>query len=283
MIAMNTDDPNWKVGNLDFSELHRLAQPLHEQFYHLVARTTVMQIFRGSIGKGQIHDFDGSGPFDEEDLRDLAELLGMLNPYLIDDITDLEDELEEYGFFYIVVGRSNWDTEFLDWVLEQLGQSPGSIQVLSQEDFVDYWLFNRYTPYSRDDPRVWEHPALRYLAEHSGHRWPWPSTESGLSFGTEVDQGGWRTVSVLKERFGYTVSSIENLSDLERQRRLDRALTASSDPLTLQEVVNRIAWQVRWKKQDRSRNYADAIAKWERDLAYLKQKYYRKQFTWPEY
>ena len=280
---MDMDGSNWKVGNLDFSELHRLAQPLHEQFYHLVARTTVMQIFRGSMRKGQIHDFDGSGPFDEEDLRDLAELLGMLNPYLIDDITDLEDELEEYGFFYIVVGRSDWDTEFLDWVLEQLGHSPGSIQVLSQEDFVDYWLFNRYTPYSRDDPRVWEHPALKYLAEHSGPRWPWPSTEPEPSVGTEVNAGGWRKVHPLKARFGYTVSSIDNLSDQERQRCLDLALNAPSNPLTLLEVVNHIAWQARWRKRNQSRDYAEAIAKWERDLAYLKQRYYRNQFRWPEY
>ena len=224
-----------------------------------------------------------SGPFDDEDLRNLAELLGTLNPYFNDDITDLEEELAKYDFVYVVVGRGNLDTEFLDWVLEELRQSPGSIRVLSQEDFVDYWLFNRYILYSRDDPRVWEHAALKYLAEHSGPDWPWPSTEPEPSIGTEIDADGWRKAHPLKARFGYSVSSIDNLSDQQRQVCLDRAFNAPSDPLALQEVVNHIAWQARWGKRNKSRNYADAIAKWERDLAYLKQKYYTRQFAWPEH
>ena len=265
----------------DFSKFDEAFKRERHRMLRHAAQDVLDYIFPNRVEQGQIYAVTGAGPFLAADLQGLFERAGFYQSEEVERLSEL-DFLEDFiSEFYMVVGREGFDTGLLDWALEQLAAEPGSLIVLSQEDFLNDWLFGRYQPYTRNDPRVWEHPALKYLAEHSGPRWPWPSTEPEPSLGGEVDTNGWRTVHPLKARFGYTVGSIENLSDQERRRRLDKALTTSDNPLTLAQVVNHLAGQARLKKRITSRDYSEAIAKWERDLAYLKEKYYRNQFFWP--
>src|SRR5690606_12607050 len=98
-------------------------------------------------------------------------------------------DVESNDFFteyYMIVGRDGFDEALLDGVIETLRAYPDSLLILSQEDFLNNWLFGRYEPYSRADPRVYEHPGLSYIAENSGPNWPWPSTEPEPSLGGEV-------------------------------------------------------------------------------------------------
>ena len=268
--------------SFDFSEFDENTKRERHWMLRQAAQDVLDHIFPHRVEQGQIYAVTGDGPFLETDFMELFERAGFYEEQAVSRLSELDTFDEFFSDYYLIVGREAFDTGLLDWALEQLANEPGTLLIFSQEDFLNDWLFGRYEHYTRNDPRVWNHPALKYLAEHSGPRWPWPSTEPEPSLGSEVDANGWRKVHPLKARFGYTVGSKENLSDQERRKCLDRALGDPVEPLTLQEVVNHIAWQVRWKKRDDSHYFANAIAKWERDLSYLKEKYYRRQFVWPE-
>lgn len=267
--------------SFDFSAFDEASKRERHRMLRFAAQDVLDHIFPSRVEQGQIYAVTGDGPFQETDFRELFERAGFYEEQAVSRLSELDTFDEFFSDYYLIVGREAFDTGLLDWALEQLADEPGTLLIFSQEDFLNDWLFGHYEHYTRNDPRVWNHPALRYLAEHSGPRWPWPSIEPEPSLGGEVDTNGWRTVHPLKARFGYTVGSIENLSDQERRRRLDKALTTPDSPLSLSEVVNHLAGQVRLKKRITSRDYSEAVAKWERDLAYLKDKYYRNQFFWP--
>jgi hypothetical protein len=273
------EDFAWQVEGLDFSDLDEQLQPLRDLSYRRIAHKVVDQIFLGSVGRGQVLDLTGEGPFGETDLIELGLMMGVFSGYLIDSIEDASDELDAFGFLIVVVGRVDFATGFLDWVLDQLATRPGSIRVLSQEDFLNYWLFGEYERYTREDPRVWDHPALTYLAENSGPRWPWPSTDTVPSLGGDLSTEGWTNEHPLKGRFGYTVNARVGLTDAERHRILDHALTTADDPLNLYDVAHHIGWLIRSNRK--AQRFKVAITKWERDLDYLKVTYYQNNFFWP--
>jgi hypothetical protein len=237
-------------------------------------------LFPGRLQQQHVFAVTGSGPFLESDLLAMLERGGWYEGPSADALMNVEDHpfISEY---YLIVGREDFDEGLLDWVIEALRESPDSLLILSQEDFLNDWLFGRYEPYTRLDMRIDEHPGLRYVAEHSGPNWPWPSTEPEPSPPGELDTNGWLLVHPLKGRFGYTVGTQEDLTDAERRRRLDRSLTTPHDPLTLYDVAHHIAGQARLRKKQDPQKYARAIARWEGDLAYLKQKYYKRDFVWP--
>ena len=250
----------------DFDAFDEAFKHERHRMLRFAAQDVLDHIFASRVEQGQIFAVTGDGPFQEIDLQALFERAGFYQTEEVERLSEL-DFLEDFvPEFYMVVGREEFDTDVLDWALEQLAAEPGTLLIFSQEDFLDHWLFGNYEPYTRNDPRVWSHPALTYLAEHSGPRWPWPSTEPQPSFGGEVDANGWLKEHPLRARFGYTVGSKENLNDQERRRRLDKALTTPDNPLSLSEVVNHLAGQVRLKKRDTSRDLSEAISKWERDL-----------------
>lgn len=267
--------------SFDFSQHDETFKYDRWLMYRHATQEVLHHLFPGRLEQRQVFAVTGNGPFAEEDLISLMERGGW---YAFEEVETLGD-LDSYGdvsYYYLIVGREDFNESFLDWALEELEADPGYIVFLSQEDFLNNWLFGRYEPYTRLDMRIYEHPGLRYVAEHSGPNWPWPSTEPDPSSGGELDTNGWRLVHPLKGRFGYTVGSQEDLTDAERRRRLDKALTTHDNPLTLQEIANHIAWQARSRKKQDAQKFARAIARWESDLAYLKEKYYKRDFAWPE-
>lgn len=127
--------------------------------------------------------------------------------------------------------------------------------------------------------------------------WPWPITEPGES---RVDSGGgtWHgQESSGLSICGYRVGA-KGLNPLERTRLLNHFFRSPLPPVVsrhfgdaygdpgsekrLRRMANVIARNCRdFKRRSRAR-YADAIADWEKDLAYLKKTYYRaSMFPWP--
>lgn len=267
--------------NFDFTKFEEAFSRERWIMYRHMVQDVFDHVFPHRVEQRQVYGVTGDGPFDESDLTAMLDRAGLYEDQAVELLSELPN-FEDLPYHYLIVGRNNFEEGLLDWALEQLVAEPDSLLIFSQEDFLIDWMFGRYEHYTRDDPRVWDHPGLAYLAENSGPRWPWPSTTPEPSLGSEVDANGWRKVHPLKARFGYTVGAKEGLTDQERWRRLDRALTTPDDPLKLSDVVNHIAWQVRWKKKDDARYFENAIAKWERDLEYLKRNYYKRQFIWPD-
>lgn len=238
------------------------------------------QLFRGDILPHQVSVVTGSGPFPEEEFRDFLDRAGVL----LDEDIATNEILNEFEAFIVVVGREDFDTEELDeWLYYYAEEDPmpNFCEFMSQEDFLNRWLFGLQAPYYDGDPRINQHPGLAYLAHHEEYMWPWPSTTVKPGSGTLTDIG-WREYHELRERFGYTVNAKDNLSDQQRQRILDRALTTLDQPLDLYTVVHHLAFLIKNRKWIDEDKFANAIAKWERDLAYLKQKYYKQQFVWPK-
>jgi hypothetical protein len=266
--------------SFDFSQHDESFKYDRWLMYRHATQEVLHHLFPGRLQQQHVFAVTGSGPFLESDLLAMLERGGWYEGPSADALMNVEDHpfISEY---YLIVGREDFDEGLLDWVIEALRESPDSLLILSQEDFLNDWLFGRYEPYTRLDMRIDEHPGLRYVAEHSGPNWPWPSTEPEPSPPGELDTNGWLLVHPLKGRFGYTVGTQEDLTDAERRRRLDRSLTTPHDPLTLYDVAHHIAGQARLRKKQDPQKYARAIARWEGDLAYLKQKYYKRDFVWP--
>ncbi|MCI0397382.1 MAG: hypothetical protein L0322_20940 [Chloroflexi bacterium] len=235
----------------------------------LVLNHLIEQMFKGRL-TGMIDQVTGNSPFQAEDLLEWFDKFGLL--WTLD--------LPRKG--YVIIGREDFDKELLQEALEVSYSTEYDFvaEFYSQEDFLNFWLFGVETNYYPGDPRIADHPGLSYLASLGDYPWPWPATEAkpGSGYLNEYDM---LEKHPLLERFGYTVSAKAGLSQRERRKKLDTALTTERDPLSLREVVNHIAYLIKRSKRRHDDKMAQAIAKWEQDLDYLRQKYYKKQFRWP--
>ena len=81
----------------------------------------------------------------------------------------------------------------------------------------------------------------------------------------EINFSNWSVESVLKQA-GYTVAQKEALIDSERQNILRNVI--KNNTMSKRQVADHIEWQINLKKNNHK--YAIAIAKWKRDLEFLK-------------
>lgn len=263
----------------DYADPTKKFEPVTEAILRILTQELQAQIFQGKVFPGQVYEVTGSGPFPEDALIDLVSKFGL---YFLPE--HFETDREQFQSYYVVVGREAFDENFLESLLDENDMEQEERYIfLSQEAFLNYWLFGIETRYVPGDPRIDEHPGLRFLSSVGMEIWPWPSTELFpiTLVNGDVETGTWRTKHILKQRFGYSVAKNAGLSAPQRQRILDTALTTRDNPLELKAVAEHLAWLARMNKRRRDARYAEAIAKWEEDLAYLKSKYYRHQFSWP--
>ncbi|MCU6796835.1 hypothetical protein OB236_32390 [Paenibacillus sp. WQ 127069] len=106
----------------------------------------------------------------------------------------------------------------------------------------------------------------------------WPSTEARESQGKSDRESNFRDETQL-HRLGYKITG------LNRMKRWDILVRKVIPKMTLKEIVNTIANNVRLRKSQEGGHtkFAYAIAEWEHDLERLKQEYYSSNFTWPQY
>jgi hypothetical protein len=230
------------------------------------------QLFKGQL-RGMIYEVTGNGPFQSIDLFGWFDKFGLY----------WSGDTEPPNLGYIVIGREYFEEEYLKDALETNYSIHTSFiyEFYSQEDFINFWLFGVEANYYPGDPRIESHPGLTYLASLGDYPWPWPSTDDEPGSGGYLNEYYMQEKHPLLERFGYTVSAKERLTQRERRKRLDTALTVQHNPLSLQEVVEHIAYLIKRSKRRHDNKMVQAIIKWEKDLDYLHQKYYKKQFRWP--
>lgn len=197
----------------------------------------------------------------------------------------------------LIVGREGWTPEELR---EQYDSHEGSTLRIYSQEMAVLALVTGTDPFDAGDVVLLEmgkgHPALEYLMEN---QFKWPSIGKPL-YGGDDDEGPppLGPTSPLTE-MGYHVGKTSRLSDEERRKLLERIYRKDDldfpdryseadkhswggpeTPRCLRMMAEHIAWNIRFHAPQV--NYRRAVEQWEADLAWLKKKFYRGGFGWPD-
>jgi hypothetical protein len=178
----------------------------------------------------------------------------------------------------IVIGRQDFDEDFLLRSINVRHAHGFKFDYLSQEAFFEFWLDGILPDYFEGDPRIEEHEGLSFLAS-VGFEWPTISDIQGL--GTLDDSVSWNKMSLLASEFKYRAR--KGISERTRRKRLANAVTAP-DGLGLEVVANYLAFFIRLNRN--KWDCQDAVEKWTSDLGWLYDTYYQNsiyRFSWPTY
>jgi hypothetical protein len=281
-----SENEAFSPGSIFIAHTKEALSSSFESYAAFITDTFYSEIFKGNIRLRQVLEVTGDSPLPSAQLKALLRKLGF-DEYIAPNGQLWDDLTSEWPVPYadppllVIVGRENFDRGVLRMTLSDYFEE-GIVNTAfwAQEDFINYWLFGIEPQYIPNDPRIENHPGLKFLASFSQYPWPWPLITASPSTG-EFDNSNLEDEHLLKARFGYSVAQDKNYTDAQRQRILDDALNATTNALELKEIVYHIAWLIRTRKNINSRNFSRAITKWETDLNYLKQTYYRRQFKWP--
>jgi len=226
----------------------------------------------------------GRGPFGQHDLRSFFHRV-KLDVFSPDAYTEV-----------LVLGREGWRESEIQSLLRK--RSRKTLRVYSQEMFLLYLLSER-DPLEAPTIAIQlgqDHPGLDLLRS-LGFKWP---TTQVKGFGSpSSNSAAWGAEGFLRAT-GYRVGYNANNTPRERRRALVHAFRTRvprrfgpdysafwgppSSSLRLERMANSLA---RFYRLASGRQYGDfsaACKHWERDLAWLKQKYYaaaHQRFAWP--
>jgi hypothetical protein len=224
----------------------------------------------------------GAGPFETEDFDEFLRKR-KIDAFAPDGYTEM-----------LILGRSDWIPKDLQALLRK--RSGRTLRVYSQEMFLFLLLSRRD---ALEIPKLAlklgrGHPGLEYL-QSVGFAWP-TTTVKGFG-GGQFGHAEWRSEGFLRA-VGYRVAHGSKNERAVRRRALIRAYGArvpkrfgvdyaeqwgpATSSARLESMVNSIARFCRLGK-GRGRAFANACTRWERDLRWLKRKYYvgRYRFNWP--
>ena len=220
---------------------------------------------------GETVGVTGSGPYDEVVIEKIAALEGAI-------VGDADIWQTNQ---LIVVGREDFDEEYLEASIDFGLEHGFACRYLSQEDFWGYWLGADETTYYAGDPRIRDHEGLSFLASVG---FKWPSIAAVERYGGTGDLAGrFREQHELKRFFGYSVR--QGISAEERRQRLKRAIRQPPSGLGLKAVAEHIAGMTNLALSRGDDRMDEAVGKWESDLEWLRQRYYlsrRHSFLWPD-
>jgi len=214
-------------------------------------------------------------------------------------LQDLGFEIWQNGYNdkieVVVVGRDNWSE--LDLV-RQINERDGKpIRVYSQELFVLLLVM-------RSDPLIWSepealrkfvqgHPAFEYLLDQE---FPWPETTFEDGPPATIGEGfDGEDASSPLYKMGYSVAQQVALSQSERYQYLNETYQEENLPWCISDAymedwgepnsrkrLRRIAWHLHLMTK-RLKRHDKAVTRWESDLNWLKQNYYKPihRFRWP--
>ena len=224
----------------------------------------------------------GEGPWDWRSYQHLLTHRGF-DVYRDDSVAKVE---------VLILGRDGWSKTAL---MEQLEARAGKrIRVFSQELFVLALALN-FDPLESEDEAtllrlVENHPAFEYLL---GNDFPWPASGDGDGTGEFTHSGADH--SPLFE-LGYSVAKMRGLAMSQRHSCLEQAFTDEQLPWVLsddymlewgdgetRQRLHRIAWHISMLTRTHNQ-HEEAVAKWESDLQWLKEKYHKPfmRFSWPK-
>lgn len=179
----------------------------------------------------------------------------------------------------IVVGRQQFDPVYLTNSINIAVKYKYSIFFLSQEDFIDYLFYDTLVLYQKGDPRITSHPGLSFIAS-IGFKWPSTIAKPNKSSLGEFDFT--LTEHPLSYEYGYNVRQGTTLA---ARRAALRLALQDQRRLTLQQVVEHLAFVIRINKKRHDERMAEAIKRWEEDLKWLYENYYKNSaysFKWPK-
>ena len=214
-------------------------------------------------------------------------------------LQDLGFEIWQNGYNaeieIVVVGRENWSE--LDLV-RQINERDGRpIRVYSQELFV-LMLAMQSDPLKWSEPEallrfVRGHPAIEYLLDQE---FPWPETTFEDGPPATIGEGfDGEDASSPLYKMGYSVAQQVALSQSERYQCLNETYQEENLPWCISDAymedwgepnsrkrLRRIAWHLNMMTK-RLKRHTEAVARWESDLNWLKQNYYKPihRFRWP--
>jgi len=169
---------------------------------------------------------------------------------------------------YIVVGRENYDEDYLQNVVN----SKVSVIFLTQESFIDYILFGADINNPHDAQEINNHPGLSCIDNLGG----FPSLISPFARESSEGTSNWKDKSFLRAKYGYHTGMLYS-------RRKECLIIAVREE-GLRPVAYHISWLVRLNM--RKGNIKDATNIWIRDLDWLKHTYHGRDgddFIWPVY
>ena len=224
-------------------------------------------------------------------------------PWPIDNFTEL---LQEIGFEVwqngcdadievVIVGRENWSESVIDAQIEE--RDGESLRVYPQELFV-MLLAMQADPLEIADPEsllkfVDGHPVFEYLFNQE---FPWPETAFEDGPPATIGEGfDGEDASSPLYKMGYSVAQQVALTPSRRHDLLEETYAEESLPWCISDEymedwgeansrkrLRRIAWHLHLMTK-RFKRHMEAVARWESDLDWLKQTYYKPihRFRWP--
>lgn len=187
----------------------------------------------------------------------------------------------------VIIGREEFDEEFLRESVQAGISNNFRCAYMSQEAFIKFIESGIYPAYYRGDPRIKDHPGLTFLTSIG---FVWPKTKFPIT-GATVDNPfgsssndyafGWQESHPLRYIYGYSVQ--KGISEIERQIALRQAIRKNG--LGLRAVAEHIAWLIKERKRHRGNRMEEAIERWEDDLDWLYENFYKKSlysFIWPD-
>ncbi|MGJ3239804.1 MAG: hypothetical protein ACFE0Q_13925 [Anaerolineae bacterium] len=175
---------------------------------------------------------------------------------------------------FIIVGRENFDRNFLNDVLHFISDN-SDITIISQEDFLNYsFNFDEWIPYFQNDSRISNHMCLNYLAS-IGFKWPQIHYVHSQNEQSEA-KNSWNEKSKLKE-FGY--STAKGVSVSERREALRKAVSSMGLKPVAYFLVNFLI-----NRMANNPTHAEAIERRKSDAEWLKKEFYDQsnyRFLWP--
>ena len=228
----------------------------------------------------------GDGPWD----------LGDLESLLVGKKFKVDYEWTNPRCEIIVVGRNNWDP---DQIEEQIALRDGkSLRVYPQELFVAFLILgvDPFELASDDELLLFaqDHSLMDYLFEQ---QFPWPDSsyqaDGPINIGESLDAEDGSSPMF---KLGYSVAQNRGLSEYERQRALEKALSAEDLPWCISDDymeewgppqsaarLRRMAWHI-YLMTKRHRQHKQAVEKWVHDLGWLQSEKYKPihRFRWPQ-
>lgn len=291
------------------SEVDRLSRKVHEE--KLQEQVEELATYTGGLNLVTIRDaLVGANTADN-----LADIIGNVvcvigrGPWEVDEFKAFLDEREfvtvdtDYSFEILALGRSVNDEEFLllQQVLDYHIESSEPLLVLSQELLV-YAICRLENPietFSEEDllHLAVGHGGLTAVLEYEGFEWPSLVLNKGSNDPAEIfdfDPSVLSAESPL-HRLGYTVAE-GRLTTAQRWDRLRQMYEIDGDEVFISDEECR-AWgnartqqrlyamvrHINWLIGFRGEAAPNASDRWRKDLAWLKESFYRSgmKFPWP--
>ena len=224
-------------------------------------------------------------------------------PWPIDNFTDL---LSDLGFEVwqsgcksnievVIVGRENWSKPVIDGQIEE--RDGDSLRIYPQELFILLLAIQADPLVFADTDALLKfvdgHPVFEYLFSQE---FPWPETTFEDGPPATIGEGfDGEDASSPLYKMGYSVAQQVALSAMKRREVLDETYAEENLPWCISDEymedwgqpnsrtrLRRIAWHLHLMTK-RFRRHAEAVSRWESDLDWLKQTYYKPihRFRWP--